>query len=128
MKFFAETGFPAPWNTDWFLGAVRAGINSGDMRVAIREEGGRLAGAIGAIKSRSLFSDAPFWSKAFWNSFEDKRSGGNVKLLEMIEGVARMERMPLVMSALDNEHMKAMARLYRMRGYRPLEHIHVKGA
>ena len=128
MKFFAKTGFPAPWNTDWFLGAVRAGINSGDMRVAIREEGGRLAGAIGAIKSRSLFSNAPFWSKAFWNSFEDKRSGDNVKLLEMIEGVARMERMPLVMSALDNEHSKAMARLYRMRGYRPLEHIHVKGA
>lgn len=127
-RFFNEAGWNrvAPWDAMSFVETVERLDSDGVMLVSERD--GEVTGIAGAPVYPAYFNrDVPLSGELFWYVDDEHRGADSLALLDGLESrVAARGARTFTMSAIAGMRAMPLARLYRRRGYAPIELSFIK--
>jgi hypothetical protein len=100
-------------------------IDSEDAGIFVIEQDGALFGMFGLAKADAWMADFSYAHEMFWWC-EPRAAGEAMALLKRGEAWAAEHGLVMSMMRLDGQRDAALDRLYRMRGYRAMEHTYVR--
>lgn len=128
-KFYPLVGSGVPPSSVAFSEFLSVAMSTHAVDIIIAETGGKRIGAIGLSLIPSVFNTGhKVASELFFWVDEGHRSGGvGGELMDHAEDMARRAGATVIhMVALDRSMPKQVSRLYRARGYLPIEHLFEK--
>lgn len=126
-EFFKKSGFEGVWSDQQFVASLLGFVEKGIGVVFVAERDGKPVAMLGGLVSPDLYTEDVVAVETFWYAGKKSVPGEGRKLLEKYEDWSRVKGAKrLRMGSLLNARTPALTRVYRRRGYFPLEAVYEK--